>query len=195
MRLKSVAVVGLIVPALLNPVVAHAEIGGSVIGPGGCDYPAVGYFGTAVNAVWYICATPVEENGTHWATLYGGWGTQGQGSATAGGMGIGLSINLGGQGGSSLFLWPDGTPGPMPNPPGTWKSRLVPSPAPVEHRTNKIEPYMQEAAVPGQVTPDVPPPPKTFEPEENPAGQQFVPSPPPNQTDPGNTNPEQQLPH
>jgi hypothetical protein len=180
--------------ALVNAPVAQAEVGGSVVGPGACDFPAVGYFGTALNGVWYICSLPVEENGTHYATLYGGWSSQGQGSMTGGsGFGIGLSINLGGQGGQAFFLWPDGTIGPMPNPPGAWKQHLVPKPAPMEHRINHVEPYMQDTAIVGQTTPDVPPPPDTFQPSDNPA-QGFVLTPPPNQTNPGNTNPEQQLP-
>lgn len=147
--------------ALNTAAAAQADVGGSVIGPGNCDYPAVGYFGTAVNAVWYICADPVEENCTHWATLYGGWSSQGQGSATGGsGLGIAFSINLGGQGGSSLYLYPDGQPGPAPNPPGAWKVHLVPKPCPAEHRSNKIEIYMTEASYEGQVQHDVlhPPP-------------------------------------
>lgn len=165
--------IALVLVALYNPFVAQADIGGSVVGPGNCDFPAIGYFGTAVNAVWYICADPVEENGTHWATLYGGWSSQGQGTATTTGFGIGLSINLGGQGGSSLWLWPDGTPGPAPNPPGAWKVHMVPKPVPPEHRSNKIEIYMSEASLEGQVQHDVLHPPPA--PPEPPAPQQDSP--------------------
>jgi hypothetical protein len=162
---------------------AHADIGGSVVGPGGCDYPAVGYFGSTLGAVWYICATPVEENGSHHACLYGGWslGTAANALASSGGAIIGIIANIGGQGGSCLFRWPDNSEAPAPNPPGSWKTYLVPKPAPLEHRSPHREPYMSDQAALGQVAPDVPEPPAP-QPDSPGTGYQF-------QTPANNTNP------
>lgn len=117
---------------------AHAGPGGSIAMPGPCDYPGVSrsHYGAGV-FVWY-CDFPVEENCSHWhgeGRGFNAGGPTGSGEYGFDFAGFGINIPggiLGGGDGFTGYLYPDNTSAPWPNPPGAWKSHLVPR-CPPEH--------------------------------------------------------------
>jgi hypothetical protein len=122
---------GLLSIALICPAVARADVGGSVPGPGNCDYPAVGTEGAAFGEYDSGCAMPTEINGAHWQSLYGGGMWQVSGGLNAG-IGI-ISINFQVQSpagvlrGIQYWACPDLTVSEQPNPVGAWNKFITPS--------------------------------------------------------------------
>lgn len=115
------------VAALLLAAPAHADIGGSVPGPGGCDYPMIGGSGAAFGEYDYACAGPTEINGSHWESLYGG-------GMWLANMGVSIlmfnasvTTPVGVLRGITYWACPDLSMADPPNPPGAWKSYIVPA--------------------------------------------------------------------
>jgi hypothetical protein len=116
----------LVVPAWLASVsTAHAEVDGSVPGPGLCAYPMVGESGMDFGVYHYVCDGPIEINGSHWHCEYGG--AAGQGSV---GGGLSLAIislnaqvgtNIGVLEGTCSWRCPDNNLAAAPNPPLAWQ--------------------------------------------------------------------------
>lgn len=72
-----------------------------------------------------FCDFPTEVNGSHWHCEWGGAGIGGALGFSEGGFTGGVAG--GGVGGASCtWRCPDNTMAPAPNPPGLWKSYLVP---------------------------------------------------------------------
>jgi hypothetical protein len=123
---------------LLGCGVAHAGPGGSIAMPGPCDYPGVGHQTYAAGAAWWYCDFPVEENCAHWhveGKVFNAGGPTGSGVYGFDFMGFGITIPggiIGGGDGFQGYVYPDNTVAPWPNPPGSWKARLVPK-CPPEH--------------------------------------------------------------
>jgi hypothetical protein len=128
--------------------IAHAGPGGSVPGPGLCDYPGIGRsINVAVifSGESYYCVFPTEENGSQWVCYNLAGGLMG-GEFQSGGNGLG-GINIGGDTGGCdyrcpvkelpidnrdpiqtigrLLQWPLAA---FPNPPSAWKNALTPKP-------------------------------------------------------------------
>lgn len=115
-------------------VLTAASVAASVVAftpPAGadiCAYPMVGVGAQVIVGRGFFCDGPTEVNGSHWHCEAGGVGLGGSGTFT-GDMG---SIGVGGLGvGGASCSWrcPDNTLAPQPNPPGAWKTYLVPHPA------------------------------------------------------------------
>lgn len=151
------------------PAIACADPGGTLIGPGPCDYPGVGGFAQVQvigGGQGWGCDFPVEENGSVWrcALGYGGLGFSG-GGFVGGAIGLPAPLINGG-GGACNYVCPD-TPWPgyvtyQPNPPGLWKSHLIPHRcAPVQPVRILFEPKAPPLLSPddgGQPAPVAPPP-------------------------------------
>jgi hypothetical protein len=164
--LKLIAVLGIIfVGAWGGMPEAKADIDGQFPCPGLPSYPFVGQCGLVGIVPYYFSDGPVEANGSHWHCEAGGVSAAGGAFTGTNGLGLGGLSNFGFAFGSCYYKWPDGSLAPMPNPPGAWKSFLVPAPIPQEHATGAPYPYdqTQDVAprpVPAeQVPPQVLPPP------------------------------------
>lgn len=170
----------------LTALPAHADIGGQVPSPGGCDYPAVGTFGAAGGEYDYACQFPVEINGSRHTTLYGGgmW----QISATAGvtfmmfNASIGVQIPAGVLRGISYWACPDFSMSEAPNPPGAWKNEIHPKPC----KTLAPRPVPVASDEMPPPPPGAPPLPDLPEPVAPP----LPPAPPPGVTPGAVTNPD-----
>jgi len=150
----------------LNIASAAAGPGGSIAMPGPCDYPFVGHQVYAAGAAAWYCDGPIEENCTHWHVEgkdFNAGGPSGSGEYGFEFAGFGINIPggiLGGGGGWQGYLYPDNTVGPWPNPPGAWKSRLVPR-CPKEHDHPPVLPPQGEQASQGPPMDNPSPPPFT----------------------------------
>lgn len=114
---------------------AHADIGGHVPGPGGCDYPMVGtegMEGAVVVAVYdAACSGPTEVNGSHWQSFYGGAASE---ASIGGGISISflhvemsVSAPTGVLRGIQYWACPDLSVADQPNPVGAWNQRITPT--------------------------------------------------------------------
>jgi hypothetical protein len=138
-----------------------------------------------------FCDFPTEINGSHWHCEWGGAGIGGVIGFNDGGISGGLAG--GGVGGASCtWRCPDNTLAPAPNPPGAWKTYLIPVPnACKDHMTPAgfySEPVRPDEGGP-VIPPAGPPPPQPAPPE---AGGPPAPGVGPNianQTAPGEPNP------
>ena len=94
-----------------------------------CDYPGVGIGVNVLGINGVFCDFPTEINGSHWHCEEGGVRLGiGAGSGLSGEI-AGLNVAGVGQGidgESCSWRCPDGVMAPPPNPPGAWKSYLVP---------------------------------------------------------------------
>lgn len=142
---------------------AKSDLGGEVPSPGNCDYPAQGTWGLDGPGVYHwLCVMPVEENGSRHTCITLGAATQ---------LTIGVSFPIisasvqtptGIIEGLCYYACPDLSPADWPNPPGAWKSYIVP------HKCKPIgsPPLIVSAAPPQPVGPTpmgapTPPPPYT----------------------------------
>lgn len=91
-----------------------------------CQYPGIGYGAEVFGVSGQFCDYPTEVNGSHWHCESGGFRTGGVGLATGNGVSLGAISSLGASGDGCSFRCPDGTIAPAPNPPGDWKSYLIP---------------------------------------------------------------------
>lgn len=168
------SLLGPITAAWYTVPVCHADVGGSVPGPGLCEYPGVGGSGQIMDGYYYTCDFPTEENGSHWHCEWGGGVLTANGSVGAtvgvnagvnvmmfnGGINGGLLGTAGLQGyvggvvGSCSWRCPDLTLAAQPNPPGAWKDRLTPA------KCKSVGPAPAAAAPPAPpALPFAPPPP------------------------------------
>lgn len=127
-----------LITALILAAPAHAGPGGSIAMPGPCDYPFIGHQVYAAGGAAWRCDGPPEENCSHWhveGADFNAGGPTGSGDYGFEFMGFGINIPggvIGGGNGWQGYLYPDDTAAPWPNPPGAWKSFLVPK-CPREH--------------------------------------------------------------
>lgn len=106
--------------------IAHAEVDGSVPGPGLCSYPGVGSSGMDFGVYHYVCDFPIEINGSHWHCEYGGAAGNGLVGVSIAPFGVGLnaavSSNVGVLEGSCSWRCPDNNLAAAPNPPLAWQN-------------------------------------------------------------------------
>jgi hypothetical protein len=134
---------------------AHADVSGV---PNLPSYPCIGPSGLAaiVPYTYYDC--PTEANGVHYHCEQGGPNLSGGAFTGSNGVGFGGLGQFGFVFGGCSWRWPDNTTGPAPNPPGAWRSFLVPSPIPIQHTSPVVQPYDQTADVaPPPILPPAPP--------------------------------------
>lgn len=127
---------------------SHARVVADVGGvPPLPSYPCVGPGGLAaiVPFTYYDC--PTEANGVHYHCEQGGPNLSGGAFGGSNGVSVGGLGNFGFVFGGCGWRWPDNTPGPAPNPPGAWRSFLVPAPIPIQHTAQGVQPYDQTADV------------------------------------------------
>ena len=87
-----------------------------------CEYPGVGIAANVIAGRGSFCNFPTEINGSH---LHCEGGSFGFGGGDSGGLSIdGLGVG----GASCTWRCPDNTPAPAPNPPGAWKTYMIPQP-------------------------------------------------------------------
>lgn len=168
--------------ALLAATPAAADVGGTIDGPGLCDYPAVGVT-VAVNpgvgqVVAFFCRWPMEANRSYYVQGYALYTTSG----VAGGGMLGVNLSVGGGGGLTGFFCLDDPNHPTqfmraadPLPIGAWKAVFTPTAAqcaPIESAPTPL---------PGAAPPPAPTP-------EPPPADQFATGAPSN---PGGGNPDQ----
>ncbi len=197
---------------LLSYSMADADPGNAGPGPspGLCEYPAVcgsGVDGALVNGYYYWEDWPVELNGSHRHCEWGG-------GQTSGNLGFSMMIQagvtgpVGGLNGSCFFVCPDMQQAAMPNPPGGWRSAIIPTkcqpigvnpflPPPPPEDVPVSAPIAEQGEIPprlpAQPPPPPPPPPSIEAPPPGPAV--VAPSGPPladvlpSQTDPVCPNP------
>lgn len=140
-----------------------------------CQYPGVGFGAEVFGVSGQFCDYPTEANGSHWHCESGGFRTGGIGLATGNGVSLGAISSLGASGDGCSFRCPDGMIAPTPNPPGDWKTYLVP-------RLN----FCKDHAAPNGPTSAIvsidegkePPPPGVVQPGEVPEQQPPDPGPP-----------------
>jgi hypothetical protein len=156
----------------------HADVDGSVPGPGLCSYPGTCTSGAAFGEYDYASAFPTEINGSHWQCLYGGAMYSGNAGVSIMFFNASITSPLGVLRGACWWACPDAvlSLAEQPRPPGAWKNYMVPS---------KCKPI---GAAPLPIkTPDSPPAPA---PDAAPLPSQAAPLPGlPNQTNPVATNP------
>lgn len=148
-----------------------------------CQYPGVGFGAEVFGVSGQFCDYPTEVNGSHWHCESGGFRTGGVGVATSQGVSLGALASLGASGDGCSFRCPDGTVAPAPNPPGDWKTYLIP-------RLN----FCKEHANPNGPTSAIvsieegakPPPPGTIQPGQEPEVPEQE---PPNPAQPGPSDP------
>ena len=126
-----------------------------------CDYPAVGIGVNVLVGAGEFCDFPTEINGSHWHCEIGLFGFAGGGIS---GLSIG-GFNIGGK--SCTWRCPDNTPAPAPNPPGAWKSYMIPKPnACADHMEpagHFSEPVRPDEGIPPESSPELPGPPELLE--------------------------------
>jgi hypothetical protein len=163
---------------------ARADIGGSVPGPGGCDYPMIGASGAAFGEYDYFCAGPTEINGSHWQTLYGG----GMWFANVGVsilmFNASITTPVGVLRGITYWACPDLSMSDPPNPPGAWKSYIVPA------KCKSVAPKPQLLPEGQPPPPGAPPPPDVAPPVPGTPGYVV----PPNNLNPVLPNPDETAP-
>lgn len=106
---------------------AHANVDGSIPGPGLCDYPGIGASGLDGPGVYhYVCDMPLEINGSHHHCQYGG-------AATLLNAGVNLLIfqasvttQTGVLEGACWWACPDLSISAPPNPVGAWGNYVKP---------------------------------------------------------------------
>ena len=110
----TLAAVGVVV---VPPAPANADL---------CPYPGVGVGANVLFGHGGFCDFPTEINGAHMHCETGGF-SLGGGIAFTDTGGFGGGVSGGGIGGASCsWRCPDNTMAPAPNPPGAWKSYMVP---------------------------------------------------------------------
>lgn len=145
---------------LLVPGTARADVGGSVPGPGLCEYPGVGMSFQIMNGYGYYCDFPTEINGAHWHCEWGGGVITANGSVGVNIMmfsaSLGLQGYVGGVVGTCTWRCPDLTMAEQPNPPGGWQNHINPT----KCKTVGVKPPVpwQDAPPPPEL-PFAPPPP------------------------------------
>lgn len=107
--------------------IARADLGGSVPGPGGCDYPMTGVSGAAFGEYDYACSGPTEINGSHWLSLYGGGMWQANAGISIMFINASITTPVGVLRGITYWACPDLSMAEPPNPPGAWKSYIAPT--------------------------------------------------------------------
>lgn len=143
-----------------------------------CQYPGIGFGAEIFGISGQFCDYPTEANGTHWHCESGGLRTGGVGVATSQGVSLGALASLGASGEGCSFRCPDGTVAPSPNPPGDWKTYLIPRLS-----------FCKDHAVPAGPTSALvsidegakPPPPGTIQPGQEPDIPEQQPPEPPQQ--------------
>lgn len=160
---------------LLTAAPAHANVDGSVPGPGLCDYPATCTSGAAFGEYDYASAFPTEINGSHHQCLYGGAMYSGNVGVSIMFVNASITTPMGVLRGACWWACPD----PLlslsapPNPPGAWK--------------NYMEPVKCKPIGPAPIPITPPPPPDAPPPATPDAPLPSQPAPPPmlpNQTNP-----------
>jgi hypothetical protein len=156
-----------------------------------CEYPGVGVGANVIFGGGGFCDFPTEINGSHWHCEAGGVNLGGAFVFNQNGLGVSNSGN-GIQGASCSFRCPDNTMAPAPNPPGAWKTYMIPV---ANACKDHMEPagFWSEPVRPDEGGPVVPP---VGPPAPIPAPPDGGGSPPPgvgpnptNQTAPGEPNP------
>ena len=122
-----------------------------------CQYPAVGVTVNAVIGGGSFCNYPTEINGSHLQCESGSFSFSGGSSGGLGGDGI-----LGAGGASCTWRCPDNTFAPAPNPPGAWKTYMVPQPNACADHMEPIgplaEPVRPDEGIPHEGSPELPGP-------------------------------------
>jgi hypothetical protein len=137
---------------------AKADLGGSVPGPGGCDYPMIGGSGASFGEYDYACAGPTEINGSHWESLYGGGMWQANAGVSILFINASVTTPVGVLRGITYWACPDLSMSDPPNPPGAWKSYIVPAKCKTVGAKPELLPDGQPAPPPGAPDPPVAPP-------------------------------------
>lgn len=91
-----------------------------------CEYPGVGVGTNVVFGRGAFCDFPTEINGTHWHCEAGGLNLGGIVGVSGDNGGVGLS-GSGIGGASCTWRCPDSSMAPAPNPPGAWKTYMIPT--------------------------------------------------------------------
>lgn len=143
-----------VVAMVLCAPVADGDVGNvGGVAPGLCEYPSVCTSGAAFGEYDYSETWPTEVNGSHRQCLLGGAMYSGTAGASAIFFNVSVTSPLGVIRGACWYACPDPwlSDAGFPNPPGSWKSYLVPK---------KCEP-IGPAPIPINPPPpaDAPPPP------------------------------------
>lgn len=177
---------------------SRATVDGSVPSPGSCDFPSTGTFGASMGEYDYACQFPVEENGSRHTTLFGGGMWQVTASFGVSFMvfnaGISATVPTGVLRGITYWACPDFSFSDAPNPPGAWKSYLIPKPCKsIGPKPDLIRDGMPQPP-PGAPTPPLPPQPEIAPPPPVSGEPGFIYQPPPNNLNPTLPNPDNTTP-
>ncbi len=128
-----------------------------------CEYPAVGIAVNALLGGGSFCNFPTEINGSHLHCEAGSFGFGGGGT---GGLSVDGILGVGGS--SCTWRCPDNTVAPAPNPPGAWKSYMIPQPNACADHMEPAGPFSEpvrpdEGIIPPEGTPTFPGPPELLE--------------------------------